>query len=79
MRESYIYIYGTSVTLAPPYTKPIGRMKYLAMISPRQEKSIANHVDVCDRDQASHRYRFNEQLRAVGRYLRTWVLRLAMG
>ena len=32
MRESYIY---TSVTRAPPYTKSIGRMKYLAMINPR--------------------------------------------
>ena len=31
-------------------------MKYLAMKSPRQEKSIADHVDVCDRDQASQRY-----------------------
>ena len=38
MRESYIYIYGTSVTRAPPYAKPIGRMKYLEMISPRQKK-----------------------------------------
>ena len=31
---------------APPYTKRIGRMKYLATISPRREKSIADHVDV---------------------------------
>ena len=52
----YIYIYSTSVTRAPPYTKHIGRMKYLAMKNPRQEKSIADHVDVCDRDQASQRY-----------------------
>ena len=28
-------------------------MKYLAMKIPRQEKSIADHVDVCDRDQAT--------------------------
>ena len=28
---------GTTVTRVPPYTKHIGRMKYLAMISPRQE------------------------------------------
>ena len=49
MRDSYIYIYSTSVTRAPPYTKHIGRMKYLAMKNPRQEKSIADHVDVCDR------------------------------
>ena len=62
MRDSYIYIYiyiyiySTSVTRAPPYTKHIGRMKYLAMKNPRQEKSIADHVDVCDRDQASQRY-----------------------
>ena len=47
---------STSVTRAPPYTKHIGRMKYLAMKNPRQEKSIADHVDVCDRDQASQRY-----------------------
>ena len=51
MRKSYIY--STSVTRAPPYTKPIGRMKYLAMISPRQEKSIADHVDVCDQASAT--------------------------
>ena len=59
MRDSYIYIYiySTSVTRAPLYTKPIGRMIYLAMISPRQEKTIADHVDVCDRSQASQRYR----------------------
>ena len=56
MRDTYIYIYifGTSVTRAPPYTKRIGRMKYLAMKNPRQEKSIADHVDVGD--QASQRY-----------------------
>ena len=42
----YIYIYGTSVTRAPPYTKRIGRMKYLAMKNPRQEKSNAEpHID----------------------------------
>ena len=51
-----ICLFGTSVTRAPPYTKRIGRMKYLAMKNPRQEKSIAGHVDICDRDQASQRY-----------------------
>ena len=54
MRDSYIY--STSVTRAPPYTKRIGRMKYFAMKNPRQDKSIADYVDVCDRDQASQRY-----------------------
>ena len=56
MRESYIYIYIYVVrpSRTPPYTKPIGRMKYLAMISPRREKTIADHVDVGD--QASQRY-----------------------
>ena len=55
MRDSYIYIYiySTSVTRAPPYTKHIGRMKYLAMKNPRQEKSIADHVDVCDQASAT--------------------------
>ena len=66
-RILYIYIYGTSVTRAPPYTKPIGRMQYLAMISPCQEKSIADHVDVhvCGRDQASQRYRTDRCCHAI--------------
>ena len=42
VRESYIYMVRLHVTLAPPYTKSTGRMKYLAMLSPRQEKSIAD-------------------------------------
>ena len=50
LRESH---YGTSVIRTLPYIKPIGHIKYLAMISPCQEKSIENHVDVYDRDQAS--------------------------
>ena len=54
----YVCLYGTSVTCAPPLTKPIGCMKYLATISPRQKKSIVDHVDVCDRDQTARRLIF---------------------
>ena len=45
-RARFLLLYSTSVTRAPPYTKPMSRMKYLAMISPRQKHSIADHVDV---------------------------------
>ena len=33
-------IYSTSVTHAPTYSKHTGRMKYFAMITPRQENQL---------------------------------------
>ena len=42
----FLYILYVRHPRAPPYTKRVGRMKYLAMISQRQEKSITYHMYV---------------------------------